>query len=149
MGSVLRLDARFRWAIYAALAVLFITGAVWLATDAWKESPNGEFWQQVSADLLMIHGGVAMVTLLLLGALIPTHLLRAWRSRKNRAAGVTMAATNGLLVVTAFGLYYSGSDALRAWISDVHSAVGLIVPVVLVVHILLGRRSMRTMMLRR
>jgi hypothetical protein len=143
MASALRLDPRFRWAVYAALAALFVTGAVWLMTDALKDSPNGEFWQQVSAELLMIHGGVAMVTLLLLGALIPTHLLRAWRSRQNRIAGATMAAANALLVVSAFGLYYAGSDVLRAWISDLHSAVGLIVPVVLVVHIALGRRSVR------
>ena len=52
MVFVLRLDPRFRWTLYAALAVLFATGAVWLITDAWKDSPNGEFWQQVSADLL-------------------------------------------------------------------------------------------------
>jgi len=143
MVFVLRLDPRFRWTLYAVLAVLFATGAVWLITDAWKDSPNGEFWQQVCADLLMCHGGVAMVTLLLLGALIPTHLQRAWRSRRNRAAGAMMAATNALLVVTAFGLYYAGSDALRAWISDLHRALGLIVPVLLVIHIVLGRRIMR------
>jgi len=143
MEFVLRLDPRFRWTLYAALAVLFATGVVWLITDAWMDSPNGEFWQQVSADVLMIHGGSAMLTLLVLGALIPTHLQRAWHSRKNRVAGAMLAVTNGLLVVTAFGLYYAGSDVLRAWISDAHSAVGLMVPILLVAHIVLGRRSMR------
>jgi len=143
MVSILRLDPRFRWTLYAAFAVLFATGAVWLVTDALKDSPNGELWQQVSADLLMIHGGAAMLMLLLLGALIPTHLLRAWRARKNRVAGSTMAVANALLVLTAFGLYYAGSDTLRPWISDMHTAVGLIVPVLLVAHIVLGRRSMQ------
>jgi hypothetical protein len=38
-----------------------------------KEAPNGELWQQ-AAYLLMIHGGAAMLTLMLLGALFPVHV---------------------------------------------------------------------------
>ena len=85
MPSALQLDYRFRWGLYAAFTVLFVTGAVWLIADALKESANGEFWQVVSADLLMVHGGAAMVTLVLLGALIPVHIQRAWRDRAESA----------------------------------------------------------------
>jgi hypothetical protein len=139
--SALQLDFRFRWALYAAFTVLFVTGIVWLITNALKDSANGEFWQVVSADLLMIHGGVTMVTLVLLGALISTHILRTWLSRRNRFSGTAMVTSNVLLIVTAFGLYYVGSDTLRVWISDAHIAVGLVFPVVLVIHILAGRRT--------
>jgi len=59
------------------------------------------------------HGGAAMVTLLLLGALIPVHVMRAWRSRKNRVSGSAMVTFNAVLIVTAFGLYYLGSETLR------------------------------------
>jgi hypothetical protein len=58
----------------------------------------------------MIHGGAATVTLVLLGARIPIHVLRAWRSRRNRLAGAAMVIANVLFVATAFGLYYAGSD---------------------------------------
>ena len=143
MRSALQLDARFRFALYAAFAVLFATGAVWLVADGWKDSPNGESWQSVAASMLTIHGGAAMLTLLLLGALIPLHVQRAWRGRFNRVTGTVMATANGLLIATAFGLYYSGSDALRAWVSDIHIAVGLVFPVLIVVHIVTGRRRMR------
>ena len=138
--SALQLDYRFRWALYAVFSVLFVTGAVWLIADARKDSPSGDFWQGVSSSLLMVHGGVAMVTLVLLGALIPVHVLRAWRSRKNRWTGAFMVTSNALLVVTAFGLYYAGSDVFRAWVSDVHIAVGLVFPALFVAHVLIGRR---------
>jgi len=141
MPSALQLDDRFRWGLYAVFSLLFVTGALWLIADALKESANGEFWQAVSASLLMVHGGAAMVTLVLLGALIPVHLWRAWRSRKNRLTGTVMATANLLLVATAFGLYYAGSDTLRPWISDAHIAVGFILPALLVVHIVTGRRT--------
>jgi hypothetical protein len=56
----------------------------------------------------MLHGGTAMITLLLLGALIPVHLIRAWRRQKNRVSGSLIATFNAVLIVTAFGLYYLG-----------------------------------------
>ena len=89
----------------------------------------------------MIHGGAAMVTLVLVGALIPIHILRAWASRRNRLTGTVMVTLNILLVTTAFGLYYAGSDTLRTWISDVHIAVGIAFPVLVVIHVWTGRRS--------
>jgi hypothetical protein len=141
MPSALRLNFQFRWALYAAFTVLFVTGTVWMIANAQKDSPDVEFWQAVSADLLMVHGGAAMVTLVLLGALIPTHVLRAWAGRRNWLTGTVMATSNFLLITTAFGLYYAGSDTLRAWISDVHIAVGIAFPVLLTAHVLTGRQS--------
>ena len=85
-----------------------------------------------------------MVTLVLLGALIPVHVLRGWRSRRNRLAGAAMVIANVLFVATAFGLYYAGSDTWRPWISDVHIAVGVVFPVLIVIHVWTGRRSSPT-----
>ena len=142
--SALQLDAGLRFGLYAIFAVLFVTGAVWLIADRSKESADAEFWQAMSAALLMIHGGAAMVTLVVLGALIPVHIRRAWLSRKNRVTGTVMATANVVLVATAFGLYYAGSDVLRAWTSDVHIAVGLAFPILLTTHIVIGRRVARS-----
>jgi uncharacterized membrane protein YbjE (DUF340 family) len=137
--TLMRIDPQFRRAIYAAFAVLFVTGGVWLIADALKESK--EFWQQMAANLLMVHGGAAMVTLMLLGALIPLHLRRAWRARKNRVTGTVMATFNIVLIVTAFGLYYSGSDVVRLWTSRVHYGLGLMLPVLFLIHVVSGRRA--------
>jgi hypothetical protein len=135
----LRLDPRFRYALYVTVATLFITGVAWLLADQLKDSPTGEVWQAIGANLLMVHGGGAMVMLIMLGALIPLHVRRSWRAGKNRIAGTVMCALNVVLVVTAFGLYYSGGDTLRIWTSDVHIVVGICLPIALVIHIAAGR----------
>ncbi len=139
----MRLRPPFRFAIYAAFAVLFLTGAGWLVADWQKDISGDEIWQQTVAYLLMVHGGAAMVTLLLLGALIPVHLLRAWRSRRNRVSGLIMATLNAALIVTAFGLYYLGSETLRPWMSLTHIAAGFSLSLLFPIHIFLGRRELR------
>src|SRR3974377_966408 len=97
---------------FATFASLMVTSAAQLAAHQLKDAES-EFWQAPAADLLMLHGGAAMIALMLLGALIPAHLKRSWRAGRNRITGTAMAATNAILVVTTFGLYYAGSDVLR------------------------------------
>ena len=140
----MRLDPSFRWAVYGVLAVLFVSGAAWLAADALKDGPDADAWQIIAADLLMLHGGASMIVLLLIGALVPLHITRGWRSDRNRGSGSAMVTINGLLIVTAFALYYSGSDLLRAWSGYVHIGAGLVLPLLVLVHVGLGRRSRST-----
>jgi hypothetical protein len=136
----LRLKPSFRYAIYAAFAVLFLTGAGWFIADWQKDISSDEIWQQVAANMLMVHGGAAMLALLMIGALIPLHLLRSWRAKKNRVTGSVMATFNAVLIVTAFGLYYLGSEAVRPWMSWIHIGAGLLLALMFPLHIVLGRR---------
>ena len=129
--------------MYAAFAVLFLTGVGWLVADWQKDISGDEIWQQSIAYLLMVHGGAAMVTLLLLGALIPVHVLRAWRSLKNRLSGSAMVTFNAVLIVTAFGLYYLGSETLRPWMSWIHIGAGFSLSLLFPLHIYRGRREFR------
>ena len=139
----MRLNSSFRYAIYAVFTVLVLTGAGWLVADWQKDVSGDEVWQQSIAYLLMVHGGVAMITLLLLGALVPLHLLRAWRSGKNRISGSLMATFNAVLIATAFGLYYLGSESLRPWMSWTHIVAGFSLAVWFPFHIYWGRRKLR------
>jgi hypothetical protein len=140
--SALLFDRQFRFALYAAFSALFVTGSGWLLADQMKDpSGAGEAWQTTAANLIMLHGGAAMVTLMLLGALVPLHMQRAWRSRRNRLTATAMLAANGLLILTSFGLYYAGSEVLRPWMSNIHIAVGLCLLILFPVHVLVGRRS--------
>jgi hypothetical protein len=137
----LRLDLYFRRTLYAVFAALFLTGLGWLWADRMKEAAAGDAWQKFAANLLMLHGGGAMLALMLLGALVPLHVQRGWRSHRNRLTGVAMLTFNGVLIATSFGLYYAGAEALRSWLGDVHIGVGLGLPVLFLIHILVGRRS--------
>jgi len=135
------LEKRFRAWLYAAFAVLFVSGALWLAADALAEGPGLGDWAGAGALLLMIHGGAAMALLLLLGALFPLHVLPGWRLDRNRGSGMAMVVLDAVLILTAFGLYYLGSERLRAWTSDLHIALGLALPAVLLLHVVLGKRE--------
>ena len=137
----LRLNRRFRLALFVAFSALFVTGAVWLWANAMKDTEGGEWYQAAAANLLMLHGGAAMLTLMLLGALVPLHIQRAWRSNRNKVSGIAMVVVNAILIFTAFELYYSGSDSVRPWVSNLHVAFGLSLPLLLVVHILRGQMS--------
>ena len=121
--------------------MLALTGAGWLVADWQKEISSDEIWQQSIAYLLMVHGGTAMVALLLLGILIPVHLRRGWRSRKNLISGSVMTTFNAILIVTAFGLYYLGSETVRPWMSWIHIAAGFSLALLFPLHIYWGRRK--------
>jgi hypothetical protein len=135
----MRIKAAFRFALYAAFGLLFATGIIWLVADALKEGPGGDLWQQTGAYALMVHGGMTMVTLMFLGALVPSHIQRAWRAKKNLTTGLVSLAVYGFLILTAFGLYYLGSEELRPWLSFLHVIVGFAVPALLAAHVLVGR----------
>jgi hypothetical protein len=136
----LRLEPGFRFWTYAIFATLAATGAVWLIADLMKD-PESEIWQMIAADMLMLHGMMAMIALVLIGAMIPLHIQRSWRAGKNRVSGIVMIGVNAILVATAWGLYYAGSDGLRTFVADVHIAVGLALPALAIVHMVLGRRA--------
>ena len=138
------LNRALRAALYAVLAVLLATGAVWLALEANQDPfrPAGG-GSALAPRLLAVHGGAAMLFLVLLGALIPLHIQGNWARGRNRWTGIVMLALDAVLIVTAYGLYYSGSDSLRGWASDLHIAAGFALPAWVGVHVWLGRRARR------
>jgi hypothetical protein len=138
-----RLEPSFRAGLYGTFALLFVSGAGWLVADQLKDTADSEFWQQLAAALLMIHGGSAMIASLFLGALMPIHVRRWWRVGLNRGSGAVMVATNAGLIATAFGLYYAGSELLRPWISNIHLALGLGLPALFLLHIGIAARRKR------
>jgi hypothetical protein len=52
-----------------------------------------------------------------------------------------MATVSGVLIVTAFGLYYFGAEGARAVAGEVHTWLGVASPVFLIAHIWWGRRG--------
>ena len=135
------LNRALRGALYAALAVLLASGIGWLLAGAAADpfQPGGQ--GSAAPRLLAVHGAAAMAFLILLGALIPLHMQANWARDRNRWTGLVMLAVNAALIVTAYALYYSGSDRVRGWASDLHIAAGLLLPLWVAAHVWLGRRG--------
>ena len=138
-----RFSSRMHWWFYSILGVLFFSGVVWLVVHYYFERQN-EFDGQYSSLqpwLLRIHGAAAMGSLLMLGFLIPRHMQRAWEQQRNLVTAVVIVSLCLAMIVSGYGLYYCGSETLRSWISGFHSAAGCLLPLVLVWHIISGRKQ--------
>lgn len=139
----IRLTAWQESTLLAVLAGLVASGAVWLVFHHLVPVREDMGTHLAEAWSLRLHGGLAMGALVLLGMLVPTHLLFAWRRRINRGSGGVMAGAMVLLTVTGYLLYYLGSPALRDVASLLHWVVGLVLPGLLGLHMLLGGRWRR------
>ena len=137
----MRLEPGLRFWNYAVFATLLATGAIWLVADMLKTAADEELWQAIAANVLMLHGMTAMIALVVLGAVIAVHVRHSWRAGKNRMSGAVMVGANAALLITAWGLYYAGSDLLRTFAADVHIAVGIAWPALVVAHVVLGRQT--------
>ncbi|HXY59971.1 MAG TPA: hypothetical protein VEH26_00055 [Chthoniobacterales bacterium] len=128
-----------RYLLYAVFLLLFLSGVIWAYFNCLVSSPEDTNLQKSWA--LKVHGAAAMATLILIGTILTTHVRLAWRARRNRANGILFLGLLGILTITGYGLYYFGNDQLRSWTSWIHLWVGLILPLAVVAHIFLGRRT--------
>jgi hypothetical protein len=143
--STFRLSRPLQVVVYLSFSVLLVTGAGWMYAQGRLEE---EGWEAIPRLLMKIHGGGAMAALLVLGALTP-HVKRAWKADKNRLSGVVLLAVNVFLIVTGYGLYYTGGEELRAWFSHWHAWIGLGLSVLLPAHVIAGRLIIRALHRRR
>ena len=136
----IRLKRLQRYFLYAVLALLFFSGVAWAYWNYLAASP-GDFEISAKAWAMKIHGAAAMAVLVLVGMLLNEHVRLAWRARRNRANGSVFLSAFAFLTITGYGLYYAGGERLRAWTSWMHLGVGLALPILLLIHIFLGRRT--------
>ncbi len=129
-----------RYFLYAVLALLFLSGAIWAYWNYLAASP-GDFEASSKVWAMKVHGAAAMAILVLIGTLLTAHVKFAWRAGRNRRNGVLFLAAFGVLTSTGYGLYYAGGEKLRAWTSWIHLAVGLALRILLLIHVLLGKKT--------
>jgi hypothetical protein len=120
-----------------------LSGVAWTYWNYLAVSP-GDFETSAKTWAMKIHGAAAMATLVLIGMLLNGHVRFAWRAGRNRANGSVFLSALAALTITGYGLYYAGGERLRAWTSWIHLAVGLALPILLVIHIFVGRRTRRS-----
>jgi len=128
------------WLVGAALVLsgmALLPGAFELRWDrelAWRLPPGA------GSDAATIHGVAASLFAVQLGTLWVVHMRSGWRRRRHRASGLGSALLLGALVATGWGLYYAG-ERVGAWASAVHIVVGLVVPLAVLIHVLVGKRG--------
>ena len=139
----IQLSKRHRWWLGSVGASLFLSGGLWLLLGWLLERGVGftDYLRLFQSGLLKLHGAAAMALLVALGILIPTHIVRGWRARRNRTSGVVFLVAIGLLIVTGYGLYYFGSEYGRLVVRWIHLTVGFALPLFLVGHIWTGRKN--------
>lgn len=140
-----RLPRWQRRSLYLVVAVLLASGLMWLAAHYFMR-PVGEFGAVIhplEPWSMKLHGAAAMASLWLLGTLLQVHVKRALLAGRNLAAGWSMIAVLCALAVTGYALYYIAGEDTRPWWSTSHWILGLALPLLLMVHVLTGRRALR------
>jgi hypothetical protein len=137
--SSFRLSRPLKAVVYLSFGVLLLTGAAWMYAQGRLED---EGWQTTPRLLMKIHGGAAMLGLLVLGALT-AHVKRGWKADKNRSSGVALLAVLAFLVGSGYGLYYAGGESLRDWLSRWHTWIGLSLGAMLPIHVIAGKIILR------
>jgi len=125
------------------LALVFLSGVAWAYWN-YLAASSGDFEMSAKAWAMKIHGAAAMAILVLVGMLLNEHVRLAWRARRSRANGSVFLAAFAFLTITGYGLYYAAGERLRAWTSWVHLAIGLVLPILLLIHLFLGRKTRPT-----
>jgi uncharacterized membrane protein YfcA len=141
-APAIRLGPRHRRLAYATVALLWGSGALWLLFHYFLEVA-GEFGPEphpLEKWWLRLHGLAAMLALLAIGSLLTNHVRLAWQRKRNRRTGLPMLALLTWLAATGYALYYFASDANAAWLPLLHWVVGLALPLLLVIHVVVGRR---------
>jgi hypothetical protein len=139
----IRLKRLERYFLYAVLALVFFSGVAWACWNYFFTSA-GDFEMTAKAWAMKVHGGAAMAALVLIGMLLNVHVRFAWRAGRNRVNGSIFLSALAVLSISGYGLYYAGGERLRAWTSWIHLAVGLVLPILLLIHVLLGRKTRPT-----
>jgi len=139
----MRLERWHRYSIYGVCVWLWATGVLWLAAHYLLRAPSafGESVSPLEPWSMKLHGGGAMLALFFVGSLLNNHIRRALRARRNRASGWAMIAMLGALALSGYGLYYIAGEESRPLWSTIHWIIGLGFAALLVLHVVMGRRS--------
>ncbi|MEM1205863.1 MAG: hypothetical protein AAGN66_21715 [Acidobacteriota bacterium] len=130
-----------RLGLFGLFLLSWLSGVAFFALDRWV-TVEGDFgpekhpWQ---FDVLKAHGAAAFLMMIVFGWLLSSHVGAGWRVRRMRPVGAALVGMVAFQIVSAYFLYYLGSDVLRRWTSNIHAAVGFLVPAMLVAHLVQGR----------
>lgn len=134
----LKPSASARLSVWGGVALLTLSGLA-LTPAAWFGEERAPFaWEASRGWIAALHGGLALLFTLLLGALLP-HIQAGLKARRNLAWGLGLLACLALLLLSAWGLYYWPPES-QGWNGPLHALLGLLLPALVGLHAWMGRR---------
>lgn len=125
-------------AIVLLLAVNFCSGlAVWWGQTIQAEQLQTPSWLRPT---LVLHGCMFPVQCILFGLLLAHHIRVGWQLRANLLSGFATEFIFAGLIITGAGLYYVGAEEWRERVVWAHRVLGLLLPVSLAIHTVMGLR---------
>lgn len=125
------------------VAILFLSGCLLAPTTINLKLEWNVPWRLSSEQHIGIaaaHAALSFLMMGILGALWGIHMRAGWKRRKNHHSGIGLLISMLLLGITAIGIYYLGDEQVSVYSSVTHMIIGIIVPVFLLAHIVIGRR---------
>jgi hypothetical protein len=138
----LRLSRRRRHLIYAIGGTLWLSGALWLICHYFlmTKGPFGDTPSPLEPWWMRLHGAMAFGALWLFGLTWGVHIVAGWKTGRQRITGSIAAGVLAWLVISGYLLYYLTDDTWRNVSVLAHWTVGLALPVLLALHIVMGRK---------
>ena len=130
-----RLSRVLRATLYGVGAMLWLSGAVWLALhyvfpQSTEFGPLPNPWE---APLMRAHGLIAVCAVFLIGWMMAAHVTVRWASERNRRSGLVLGGTALLLILSGYALYYTTSSPHDA-AALAHEAIGVLSPAAALAH---------------
>lgn len=116
--------------------LLWLSGVVWLGFHYFGRF-EGEFGPEINPLeiwMLRLHGLVMIPAFIGLGSLTVTHIPLGWKDRAQRPAAIALLLIFGLLIISGYALYYTGSVEMRDYSSLIHWIIGLPAPLIFLWH---------------
>lgn len=90
----------------------------------------------------ILHGCSSLLSLVLVGAALPQHLVVTWKARRNRLHGLIVLAGFGAALLSALGLFYA-PEQWRDLMHWMHCVSCLILALAFPLHIVRARLQQR------
>ncbi|TCV94730.1 hypothetical protein EC912_103215 [Luteibacter rhizovicinus] len=128
--------------VYAIGWTLWLSGVLWLVFHyaLMRKGPFGDEPQPLETWWLRLHAAMAFASLWGFGLVWGVHIVAGWRTQRQRISGGLAVGLLVWLSLTGYLLYYLTDDRWRDISAVTHWATGLALPVLLAIHIVLGRR---------
>ena len=141
----IKIPQKHRLFLFLFLATSWVTGITFYILNRWfmvegMFGPEKHPWQ---FTILQIHGIAAFGMLMAYGAILANHVPQSWKANRLRGIGVLLLTAFSSQVITAYLLYYLANENGRTITSNIHTIIGLILPLILGIHIWLGIKTKR------